>query len=375
MVELIDGWGDAEIDEQEYVHTFDAFDPYEDLPWHDEVGADGNEVRLSQMLANDVWEEELEVAKEKESLRVRTYEEYIKRAGEIKEAEESELLETQGILMAPAGAELESITGKPDEELELQYDQTKLDGISQLWGLPPDELSEIPGYEEPPLPDEDSFGGISQLWGETADPSRTSYGETIAVDTDDSFSSMSQLWGEAIPDSNSEAGLSSSSSFQTVTDSDEASWRDEMMAGDDKEPRLSQLLADEEWEEELEPVVSEPITFQDYTNQVAEILEAEQEERLETEAILNAPPGADMLPELEDQQDEDTLLVGANSTETEDGFADNDMDALEMDALEMDAEDDVISDQDMDSFVGEDVTLDSDVNGDVSQIPVDEDGI
>jgi hypothetical protein len=392
MVEYIDGQDDVQLDEQGYVHTFDAFDPYSDLPWHDEVGTDGSEIRLSQMLANDVWEEEVEAAKDKETLRIRTYEDYIKRVDEIKEAERSELMETQGILMAAPGAEFESTSVKPDEEEVLQYDQTKLDGISQLWGLPPDDLSEIPGYEEPPLPDEDSFGGISQLWGESAEPSRTSYDETVAVDTDDSFSSLSQLWGEAIPDSNPEAGSSSSSVSQSFIagDSDEAlSWRDDTMAGDGKEPRMSQLLADEVWEEELEPVVMEPVTFQDYTKQVAEILEAEQEERLETEAIMNAPPGADML-ELPDEEEE-TWLVAANSTEMVDGIAEMEanaveMDALEMDTLEMDApvvddgldvttEEGVASNQDMDSPVGEDAVLDSDVNGDKGVITVDEDGM
>lgn len=390
MVDYIDGQDDMQIDEQGYVHTFDAFDPYCDLPWHDEVGADGSEIRLSQMLANDVWEEELEAAKEKEILRIRTYEDYIKKVDEIIEAERSELMETRGILMAPPGAEFESTSLKPDEGFVPQYDQTKLDGISQLWGLPPDDLSEIPGYEEPPLPPDDSFGGISQLWGKTAELSRISYDETMAVDTDDSFSSMSQLWGEAIPDSNPEGGSSSSSVSKSLTTSDsDEPWRDDMMAGDGKEPRLSQLLADEVWEEELEPVVMmEPVTFEDYTKQVAEILEAEQEERLETEAIMNAAPGADML-DLPDE-DGDTLLVATNITETEGDFADvemnaMDIDALEMDSLEMDApfddsrnvttEEGVASDQKMDSFVGEDVALDSGVNGGMGNITVDEDGM
>jgi hypothetical protein len=139
----------------------------------------------------------------------------------------------------------------------------------------------------------------------------------------------------------------------------------------------------------LEPVVMEPVTFQDYTKQVAEILEAEQEERLETEAIMNAPPFADSMLDQPDEE-EATWLVAANSTETEDEFADIEMTAVEMDALEMDTlemdapvdhsldvttKEGVASDEDMDSPVGEDVVLDSDVNGEMGTITVDEDGM
>jgi len=159
-------------------------------------------------------------------------------------------------------------------------------GISQLFGLPPDELSELPGYEEPIVPDTD-FGTIEQLWGDTGLSSSSSKNEVRSSLSDDAnaFDGISQLWGEKLEDETEDL-LSSSATRRVGPPADpQDSFRR-------KESRLSELLADEVYSTE-EVLFDNPITFEDYQKQVQEILEAEREELLETEAIMNAPPGAE----------------------------------------------------------------------------------
>ena len=299
-------------------HTFEAFDPYNDLPWHDEVGPDGQETRLSQMMADEVWEEEKEAEREKEA--PLSYEEYLRRVHEIEDSELSELLETQEILMAGPGAESDDLSTREIIQVEPGlYDQTKLDGVSQLWGLPPDKLSEPPAYKEPPNPTLAS-DGIFQLWsGE--EPSSLSQKEPRATDLEEAqapFLGLSQLWGESIED-----GDKGTSTVSPKTDDEnEASRRWVDPTPDSKEYRMSQMLADEVWREEKESL-QEPYNFEDYEKQVEEILRVEREELLETQAILNAPPGANYL-DLPGQEEDSLSLT--NTTEPQD-----DLSILEMD--------------------------------------------
>jgi hypothetical protein len=83
---------------------------------------------------------------------------------------------------------------------------------------------------------------------------------------------------------------------------------------DAKDLRISQLLADEVWSEELEALATSPITYDDYTRQVKEILEAEKEELLETAAILSAPPGADSVAVEEQEPRPSISLRDVNAT-------------------------------------------------------------
>ena len=78
-----------------------------------------------------------------------------------------------------------------------KYDQTRLDGISQLWGLPPEDPSALEGYPEPVSLDKDDyrFEGISQLWGETPEPPDASTDSSI-IDSGGDFVGISQLWGD-----------------------------------------------------------------------------------------------------------------------------------------------------------------------------------
>ena len=82
--------------------TLIDFEKFQDLDWHDEMGEDGKEYRLSEQLADEVWEEELEKDEDEAPL---TYEEYTERAAEIIEAAQNEILETAEILNAAPGSE------------------------------------------------------------------------------------------------------------------------------------------------------------------------------------------------------------------------------------------------------------------------------
>jgi len=173
-------------------------------------------------------------------------------------------------------------------------------GISQLFGLPPGELSEIPGYEEPTVP-ESIFGSVEQMWGDaglsSTSSERTSLPSPPSLEDEFSFDGISELWGEKIEDEAQEL-LSSSATRRVGSPIDSQ--------GDGirrKESRLSEMLADEVYGTE-EPPSDRPIMFEDYEKQVQEILEAERAEMLETEAIMNAPPGAEAIA-LPGRDDED----------------------------------------------------------------------
>jgi hypothetical protein len=64
-------------------------------------------------------------------------------------------------------------------------------------------------------------------------------------------------------------------------------WFDEV-GPDGKEYRLSQMLAEEKWE--MEPKTT---AYADFRKEEEEFLREVEDEKLETEAILKAPPGAD----------------------------------------------------------------------------------
>ena len=332
-----DDWGD----DTNYVHLFQGFDPYLDLPPHDEVGPDGREIRLSQQLADEVWEEELEYQKEKEREKLKTYEDYIRRVKQLEDDEEFEMLETEEILKAGANSEIEDFILKDGGGgREATYDQTKLDSVSQLFGLPPDELSEIPSYVEPPL-EEKSFDTVAQLWdiGLSARSSSPSATGTETQYADKQFAGISQLWGSDFEDLSGGPGESSPANpavdeplSASATRRVSALEVDEMISASatrrvagDGGLRLSQMLADEVWEEESEPEeeATKPFTFEDYERQVQELLNAEKEELIETAAILNARPGADGI-EAPEMENESGLFT--NITRAEDELA-----VLEMD--------------------------------------------
>jgi hypothetical protein len=234
------------------------------------------------------------------------------------------------------------------------YDQTKLDGISQLWGLPPEDPDDLPG---PEIAVEDvSFDGsaISQLWGRT--PESPSADERYArnVVEEESFDGISELWGDTIDDDSGgdrESGASDEAIHGTTEkwqqenlgyseENDEdydlaANYENSGLSWyeDGSGDRLSQVLADEVWDDEVVEQEAEvdrnreaPITsLEEYEKKVVEL----SNEIKETEAILNAPPGADST---ERDEEEETDFVGSNKTDaTNEWMEEDDLDALGMD--------------------------------------------
>jgi len=332
---IISTGNDVDDDLPDEYKTRDYTDMFQTLDWFDELGPDGQEYRLSEMLADEEWKEELEREATKYDQKPLTYEDYSKKAADIFEAAENELLETEAILNFSPGLQSDpdgkdSVSKKSDgttvrpmrkfpteKEAVTQnqsYDQTRLDSISQLWGAPPGVL-DLPASTDSMnnLRYEDyRFDGISQLWGGSLGGSESSPPLEEPKDAEDtSFTGISQLWGGSVENSiedgdslnkkmksdssimTTERSNSDSRSGQKVSTSFSGSglWFEEIGA-DGKEFRLSEMLADELWEEEMEPEIAAPMTLEEYSKQATEIREKAEDEFLETEAILKAPPGA-----------------------------------------------------------------------------------
>eukprot|EP00536_Pseudo-nitzschia_multiseries_P006380 jgi/Psemu1/324327/estExt_fgenesh1_pg.C_1340022 len=341
----------VEEDEDEMID----FEALGDLPWFDEVGSDGQELRLSQQLADEVWE----VEKDDIQIKNMTKEEYEARLKEIEEQAENELQETIEIMSAIPGAEgdekLYTVAERKKKKAPT-YDQTRLDGISQLWGLPPEDLSALREYEPPEKIDDVDFSAVSQLWG--GKPSGSTGTQTSTQDESDvvgmkDFSGISELWGSAIDDFRDDSesqGAEPASGKQGTPggeqrnedgDSDFPSfaglpWHDEK-GPDGKEYRLSQLLADEEWVTETEPEEAPPMTLEDYNKEVEKIITKAEEELRETEAILLSKPGTDPVGW---DYDDEQLAPMSNVTNSEESEEEEIVEDADLDVLEMDVDDD-----------------------------------
>lgn len=247
-----------------------------DVVWFDEVGTDGQEYRLSQSMADEEWKEEIEFREEqKRNQPPMSDEEYRERVVDMMEAAADELKETRDILSASSDSELEATPRRKRDSPK--YDQTKLDGISQLWGLPPSVLSDLQPYEEPTevTVEENSFDTIMTLMGAT--PNEKSQEEGTLISSN--FNTISELWDVNV---NAASSGDSKNILPRINDVD----------SDGQEYRLSQMLADEEWTDSKAPAIEAPLTLEDYSRKVNEAYENVEKELKETEAILNAPPGA-----------------------------------------------------------------------------------
>lgn len=365
--EVLDDWAP---EEENYVHSFELPDGYKDLDWFDEVGPDGQEIRLSQMLADEEWEEEKEAALEKQPP-VRSFEEYSQRIEELRNATSSELAETEAILSAAPNAQSDGVASRGSKD-ELLYDQTKLDGISQLWGSPPGELSELPSYSEPEVSGETEFRSIMQLTG--AEPPSLSQPARSDVDYDQDdiesppFSSIGSLWGGFDDDDDADIsggaarplreGAKTFGDIQSQQNDIDASWGTfRVSPTDGSEVRLSQILADEVWDEEEEEEEFEApdvVSSEEYAQQIADILEAEKEEQLETEAILNAPSFAEFVGTSEEDDDTSKSVQATNST------LEDELSVLEMDVIDEELDDSTGSDSDTVTIVPDDLAGDVD---------------
>ncbi len=344
----------AELEEEDLAEqALLDFEAYQDLPWFDEVGSDGQEFRLSQQLADEDWVEEIT-----DDIRVKnmTKEEYEERLKEIEQNAEDELKETIEIMSATPGDEGQEdiyTVAERKKKKAPTYDQTRLDGISQLWGLPPEDPSALTEYEPPEKVDDVDFSSISQLWGGGA-LSDTPSGTTTVQKQDDSdlvgmgsFAGISELWGPTGNYLQEDIGSLDSDAFpknKTISESGEEEdegpgeyvsfmglpWHDEK-GPDGQDYRLSQMLADEEWASDSESEEEKPMTLEDYNEQVKEITEKLEEELRETEAILMSKPGTD--PVGWDYDDEQLAPMSnvTNAEEEEEPVKDSDLAVLEMD--------------------------------------------
>lgn len=340
---------DDNIDEEEELFFSRIAAGLEDFDWYEQIDDDGNEMRLSQMLADEEWEEELENGNDMDDGK-QTFEQMSEQAKGIIQAAKKEFLETKAILNAAPGdttaLETESkeddkdtfesetfksgiggnsrkpniSKGKKENDKQMKkkpgYDQTKLDSLSQLWGAGPGDLEGITerNFNETVIPlDALKMESFSQLWSDSSTPivSPAATSESSADTREVSSAGISQLWGDVSPqnsfENETEEGIewvSPESSF------DDLEWFNEV-GPDGNELRLSQMLADEVWEEEIkiEPPTVE--TFEDFSKKAIEDFEAYADEMLETEAILNAAPGFQSLGEEfeDDEEDEDESEV------------------------------------------------------------------
>ena len=145
--------------------------------------------------------------------------------------------------------------------------------IYSLWGSPvPSGITSIDEEEKAPLIP--SMEGFSQLWNENVPPYEEEESDAIE---DDSIDHVGQR--ERVVDFQAFAGLE---------------WWDRV-SEDGKEVRLSQILADEEYNEAMDEEDAAPMTFERFTEETEKLIEQAEVERKETEAILKAPPNAAFL--------------------------------------------------------------------------------
>jgi hypothetical protein len=141
------------------------------------------------------------------------------------------------------------------------------------------------------------FSNIYSLWGEGI-PSDSPDEEETKISSP-SIAGVSQLWDSRLsPHDSYDEPQTSAGNFPFEEFGVE--WWDEV-SDDGKEVRLSMMLADEEYEEEYEEEEdASPMTFEEFAEETEKLIEQAEEERLETEAIMNAPPNAEFLNEDDD---------------------------------------------------------------------------
>ncbi|KAL7520735.1 hypothetical protein ACHAWX_005445 [Stephanocyclus meneghinianus] len=354
----------------------DDFDPFV-IEWFEEVGPDGKELRLSQMLADEDWSYLNDDYDESQN-KTMGYEEFTRKANEIIEQVEDEIAETKEILGSSPGSQAEYDAKKrlhakslpkqklASEETEPLYDQTRLDPISQLWGIPPGVLRLREDDEEEQqhtINEELDFSNIYSLWGMplTSKASTQEEDEVYSPPVD----GVKQLWtDEALVDP-SDLALEQDSSTKTIGSSEFAGleWWDKV-SPDGKEIRLSMMLADEEYEEERHDEEYKPMTFEQFAMETENLIQMVEEERKETEAIMNAPPNANFLEEADEVEGDthaslqDTFDMVASSEKFEEmvmslsqgegipdenanhtNYDDDDISILEMDVDDVDPDD------------------------------------
>lgn len=324
------------LDDNEYnenlqdddIEDDDIFEPPQ-VEWFDEIGPDGKEYRLSQMLADEDWTLEYEDGVEDEATNTPiTYDEFTRKAMEIIDLVNDEIAETKEIMSVSPGRDAEYDVKDRDrnrspssstarrvvvDEPEPLYDQTKLDGISQLWGAPPDVLDRkmievVDDPEQGIINDGIDFRNVYSLWGSNVPLGINSLDEGEKTPLIPTMEGFSQLWNNNSPyredgpeDNNIEDDSIGNVDIQHERVMDIQAyagldWWDEVTE-DGKELRLSQILANEEYEEALleEEGAVTSMTFARFVEETERLLEQAEVEKMETDAIMKAPPNAEFV--------------------------------------------------------------------------------
>lgn len=229
----------------------------------DEFGVDREEIRRSQLLAYEIWAEEFETAKLKTAVRIRTtYEENMSRISEMRLPVGYDLLENYRNLQAKAN--------EPDKwSAQESPDFRKSDNTQR--DRAPSELLELTNNNEvvPLAPSAD----------------RCCIEINTSCTEDDLIVPVTNALVSALP----------FDPYISIADDVEGPPQSELVTID--------IAADDD----------QSFSYTDYEKQVKEILEAEKEELLETQAILNAPPGADGIEA--PHQDTKSSLNAMNKTD------------------------------------------------------------
>jgi hypothetical protein len=241
--------------------------------------------------------------------------------------------------------------------------QTKLDGISQLWGAPPEVLQrkivEEDDYAGQGLINDGvDFRNIYSLWGSPVPSGITTLDEEETTPLIPSMEGLSQLWNENVPPYEEEEsdGIEDDSidhvgQREKVVDFRAFAglkWWDGV-SEDGNELRLSQILADEEYNEVMDEEAATPMTFERFTEETEKLIELAEVERKETEAILKAPPNAAFL-------ESDEYSPAATSVVIEETVASSD----ELEAIILSLPEENGSDDDTDKGLENDVYMGKD---------------
>ena len=145
------------------------------------------------------------------------------------------------------------------------------------------------------------FRNLYSLWGGAIPSSTVTLDDEGTASFFPSSEGLSQLWNTELD------GFQEESADQVEQDENAddfqayagLQWWSEV-SEDGKELRLSQILADEEYEETMEEKGDIPMTFERFAEETEKLIEQAEDERKETEAIMNAPPNAEFLEAVKD---------------------------------------------------------------------------
>jgi hypothetical protein len=200
-----------------------------------------------------------------------------------------------------------------------------------LWGAPPGvlerKISEADDESERGiLNDGIDFRNIYSLWGSAVKSGMKTLAEEDMTPLNANIDGFSELWNENVSSCGEEKldGIEDDTTnpadqqvgvvkFQAHASLE---WWDEV-SEDGKELRLSQILADEIYEEATDEEAATPMTFERFVEETEMLIEQAEVERKETEAIMKAPPNAAFLETLEDSPTSSSAIEEAVVSSTE----------------------------------------------------------